>query len=277
MNTLLVYLYSFIRGSFLTLLFLLTSQNLMAQNTYLMSLTNGVKISSNSFEFDVLIKSDGENFELTSYQVALSLDAPVNGNSISFFFIDNSSEISNIPSAGIGLNNSDGNYELTFGSMPGSDIVTSQVKRVGRFRVETSESFGNDPGIDWDFSGNITTILTGHLYINITNPDNHFSDLSPTSVGSDETTINDFQLFQNYPNPFNPTTKISFNLKDGGNVSLTVYNALGEMVTDLVSGYLNSGKHEIVFNAANLASGIYFYRLAAGNEFTDFKKMILMK
>ncbi|MBN1212838.1 MAG: DUF4397 domain-containing protein [candidate division Zixibacteria bacterium] len=85
-----------------------------------------------------------------------------------------------------------------------------------------------------------------------------------------------FGLNQNYPNPFNPSTIISFNLPTAANVNLTVYNLLGQQVTTLVNESISAGQHQVEFNASNLASGIYFYKLDAGS-FSDTKKMILLK
>jgi hypothetical protein len=90
-----------------------------------------------------------------------------------------------------------------------------------------------------------------------------------------------FALIQNYPNPFNPTTKISFNLAVDSKVSLTVYNLLGQEITKLANGNYSAGIHEVTFNATNLNSGVYFYRLTAtgnnGQSFASVKKMILTK
>jgi hypothetical protein len=85
-----------------------------------------------------------------------------------------------------------------------------------------------------------------------------------------------YSLSQNYPNPFNPSTNISFAIPQNGFVSLKVYNMLGKEVATLVNGNLNAGAHNYNFNASNLASGMYFYKLEAGN-FTETKKMILVK
>jgi hypothetical protein len=83
-------------------------------------------------------------------------------------------------------------------------------------------------------------------------------------------------LEQNYPNPFNPSTIISYSLPKTSNVSLKVYNVLGELIATLVNIIQLKGMYEIVFDAANLSSGIYFYRLQAG-EFTASHKMIFVK
>jgi len=85
-----------------------------------------------------------------------------------------------------------------------------------------------------------------------------------------------FELSQNYPNPFNPSTKISFSLPQTGHVSLKVYNALGQEVAQLINGVKEAGIHTIEFNAGNLNSGIYFYKLESGN-LNQVKKMMLVK
>ncbi len=88
--------------------------------------------------------------------------------------------------------------------------------------------------------------------------------------------VNQFELSQNYPNPFNPTTTISFTLPDAGNVKLSVYNLLGQEVQILVNGFMESGSHSVNFDASNLNSGIYLYKLEA-NGFTQTRKMTLIK
>jgi hypothetical protein len=87
---------------------------------------------------------------------------------------------------------------------------------------------------------------------------------------------NGFALSQNYPNPFNPTTNISFVLPQASDVKLTVFNILGQQVAVLSQGMYSSGMHTVNFNAANLASGTYIYRLEAGN-FVQVRKMLLLK
>jgi len=90
-----------------------------------------------------------------------------------------------------------------------------------------------------------------------------------------------FSLEQNYPNPFNPGTKIKFSLAADSKVTLTVFDVLGQEVANLIRGNLAAGSHEIYFNASNINSGVYFYRIDAtgvdGNNFTSVKKMILTK
>lgn len=85
-----------------------------------------------------------------------------------------------------------------------------------------------------------------------------------------------FKLEQNYPNPFNPTTNIAFNIPTASQVTLEVYNMLGQRVATLLNRQLSAGSHMVPFSAANLGSGIYIYRLTAGN-FVDTRRMTLIK
>ena len=86
----------------------------------------------------------------------------------------------------------------------------------------------------------------------------------------------EFKLYQNFPNPFNPSTVIKYQLPADVHVVLTIYDILGRQVSRLVDEAQKSGYYEIPFDASRLASGVYFYRLNAG-QFTDIKKMIIMK
>jgi hypothetical protein len=86
----------------------------------------------------------------------------------------------------------------------------------------------------------------------------------------------EFRLAQNYPNPFNPTTNISFSIPFASDVTLEVFNMQGQRVATLVNGMTNAGAHTVPFNAESLSSGIYMYRLTAGN-FSQTNKMMLVK
>ncbi|MDQ3020935.1 MAG: T9SS type A sorting domain-containing protein [Bacteroidota bacterium] len=85
-----------------------------------------------------------------------------------------------------------------------------------------------------------------------------------------------FSLSQNYPNPFNPTTKINYSLPVSNHVSLKIFDVLGKEVVNLVNQRQNAGAYSVEFNGGNLSSGVYFYRIDAG-EFTDIKRMVLIK
>jgi hypothetical protein len=86
----------------------------------------------------------------------------------------------------------------------------------------------------------------------------------------------EYQLSQNYPNPFNPSTTIEYSLPDQADVTVTIYDVLGNELEVLFSGIESAGNHKLDWNASNYASGIYFYRLSAGT-FNQVKKMLLLK
>ena len=121
--------------------------------------------------------------------------------------------------------------------------------------------------------------------ISLSNNESDWAGLWEAEIwGPDQTTKNelsdripaDFSLEQNYPNPFNPTTLIKFNIPSDQHVRLNVYNVIGELVTELVNRDYSAGNYAVEFNAADLPSGIYIYRLES-SSFTSVRKMILIK
>ena len=86
----------------------------------------------------------------------------------------------------------------------------------------------------------------------------------------------EFHLNQNYPNPFNPSTTIQFDLPKTGQVTLKVFNVLGEELATLVSNRLPAGSYSYEWDASSLASGVYLYRLQAG-DYVETRKMVMMK
>jgi hypothetical protein len=498
------------------LTFLIYAGFLNGQVSYEMSLKNAELVDQYTIEFDVFMKASSTSFELTSYQCAFSFHKTIkNGGNLTFSYINGSSGLSNAPTVGVGVKTEDGDAELAFASMPGSDMITATQVKVGRFRLQNSNPYGiytaRIINLTWDFSGTIETILTGTGFSNITVPANHISEIESFSmlnivqvtavdtinpiqnpmktidgkgfydgdvnskwvsqpapkwivynlgsqlivnllrfsfynfeqgreyiysvqvsndmnewtevvtndtsdliewtdklvnpvtaqyvklimhsnnqdqwailweteiwagdqsipveltsftglpdenkiilnwstasemnnmgfeiqrlqdkneelpewhvIGfisgsgtsaevqnysfSDENlvpgfysyrlkqidyngnfiysneievelinTLTDYQLFQNYPNPFNPETNIRFTLPRESKVKLAVFNILGEQVTELINSVMQQGKHEVSFNAINLASGVYLYRLDIENGFSDMRKMVLLR
>jgi hypothetical protein len=97
-----------------------------------------------------------------------------------------------------------------------------------------------------------------------------------TGVEDETISPNTYSLSQNYPNPFNPVTTIKYTLKDAGKVTLRVYDVLGRLVSTLVNDMQNQGSYTVNFDASNLASGMYIYKLESGS-FQAVKKMMLLK
>ena len=97
-----------------------------------------------------------------------------------------------------------------------------------------------------------------------------------TKVISKGSSVTEFKLKQNFPNPFNPTTTIIYALPTDELVVLKIYDILGREVTTLVNEIKQAGTYSVSFNASNLASGIYFYTISAGN-FHQTKKMLLIR
>ncbi|MBU0560342.1 MAG: T9SS type A sorting domain-containing protein [Bacteroidetes bacterium] len=101
-----------------------------------------------------------------------------------------------------------------------------------------------------------------------------------TSIGSSDVNSKRstpvLKLFQNYPNPFNPTTKIQYSMPAYGNVQVKVYDVLGKEIATLVNDNKQAGTYEVEFDASNLSSGIYFYKIESGINFY-IKKMILLR
>lgn len=91
-----------------------------------------------------------------------------------------------------------------------------------------------------------------------------------------ETSPNSYELNQNYPNPFNPSTNITYSIPESGDVTLEVFNIQGQRVATLVNGRQSAGSHMATFDASNLASGVYTYRLVSGN-YVEVRKMLLIK
>ena len=369
---------------YLSLMIIVLASTLTAAPKYIMQIENETLTDDCVIEFEVVIKSIEADFNLTSYQCSFSFNnEALDKEELEFSYIDGTSELSNPPSSAIGNKSFGENHHLTFASRAGNDVIPTEGKVIGKFRIENSKPIlAVNPNLFWDFDQINNTILTDELYRNIVNPDNHedlyfslsmnvvtldaakngsgielewettsnfnydgfeveraennggelewkvinyiqadLNSLNPTYeyidqyvndgsyfyrikevdlmgktiaysqrvkvdfnvvTGIDETLPREFSLNQNYPNPFNPSTKIKYSVPRESAVKVTVYNILGEMVTELVNEIKEAGYFEIDFNASNLNSGMYIYTIEASSigsdsKFTDVKKMMLVK
>jgi len=143
-------------------------------------------------------------------------------------------------------------------------------------------------------STDLSALVKGNIYINIHTFNHPGGEIRGQVIASDFDSVTSiltgvknvlgsnsipvkYELYQNYPNPFNPTTVVRYNIPAGGLVSLKVYDVLGREVATLVNKFQQAGNYNVEFNyAKQLSSGIYLYRLNAGN-FSQTKKMILLK
>ncbi len=153
----------------------------------------------------------------------------------------------------------------------GYDVSTKEM--VDSLKWINGEADELPRGIDFSSDGNIAYIgsfSTGTARIQkVVN-----SGVGVKEIG--EGVPSSFELSQNYPNPFNPTTVINFSIPKSDFVSVKVYNTLGQEVAELVNSVKSAGNYEVTFDASNLTSGMYIYKIQSGN-FTDTKKMMLLK
>ena len=132
------------------------------------------------------------------------------------------------------------------------------------YTFDANNNLSEELGQDWNGSTWVNTLKRSYAYIPI------------TAVNEDLSFVNSYSLSNNFPNPFNPTTTIQYTISSRQFVQLKVYDVLGIEIETLVNEEKSAGKYELNWNAANLPSGVYFYRLQA-RDFMQTKKMILLK
>ena len=164
---------------------------------------------------------------------------------------------------------------LGIGTSTGIKILTGEVVQSAKFTGATTKTFTltapNTPG-------SITIYCTG---AGGSNPPNWNHGTSVTvnvvsGINPIEEVVHSYSLSQNFPNPFNPTTTISFGIPKAGLVNISVYDITGKFVNELVNSELSAGKYNTAWDASSLASGVYFYKIQAG-DFIEMKKMTLLK
>lgn len=174
-----------------------------------------------------------------------------------------------------------GNYQIVFGyrcfyDTPKEQYINVNGVRVDTLRFEGSSSAWLELNSDVDLIQGENTIQMqlywGYMYLDYLAVPNGIV----SAVDDNDEIPLSFSLQQNYPNPFNPVTNIRYSLANSEHVKLSVYDVLGRKVVELVNEEQSAGEHNIQFTAESLASGIYFYRIEAGN-FVRVNKMMLLK
>ncbi len=162
----------------------------------------------------------------------------------------------------------------------GYDITTIKYGILGAKQWETSFSgseVDQPAGISIDNTGNLYVVGTAKRFLNDDLDMVLLKYISTVGIQQISGEVpSEFTLSQNYPNPFNPVTNIKFSIPKQGNVKLVVFDISGREVAELVNENLSAGIYNYDFNASHLSSGAYFYKLVS-NEFTEVKKMILVK
>jgi hypothetical protein len=165
----------------------------------------------------------------------------------------------------------------------GEDVVVELFK--GESSVGIIDTTASTGAYKWDIDFSLATGPDYTIKIYSRNDDKLYDvsdasfsviDTITNSIDNDLIEVNSYNLYQNYPNPFNPSTRIKFTLLKSEEVTLAVYNILGQVVKLLVNQNMDAGHHEVEFNAQELSSGIYYYRIEAG-EFQDVKKMVFLQ
>ncbi|MBL1212580.1 MAG: PQQ-binding-like beta-propeller repeat protein [Ignavibacteriae bacterium] len=139
---------------------------------------------------------------------------------------------------------------------------------IEEYEFDASPAIGSDGTLYIGLNG--STLLSDHKQNLIAIKDD------PTLIVSDDPLPAEYNLHQNYPNPFNPQTVIKYQIPNEGTVSLKVYDVLGKELKTLVNEFQSQGTYNVKFDASNLPSGIYIYRLTAG-KYSESKKMMLIK
>jgi hypothetical protein len=145
-------------------------------------------------------------------------------------------------------------YKLDFGNLTGTKSV--------RLKITASNNFNGNCLLTESYTDMI------HRGLSKTNIEHIFFD--------EILSVTEYELGQNFPNPFNPSTKISYQIPKAGLVTLKIYDLLGKEIATLVNEQQNEGRYEVKFDASLLASGVYIYKLQAG-DFVFSKKMIILK
>lgn len=158
----------------------------------------------------------------------------------------------------------------------GQPLAYSFLSSAANMSITADGAFSWAPTVDQSGKSFVVTVQVTDGLLTVSTTQVITASSTITDVEDIGSVPTDFNLMQNYPNPFNPTTTIRFALPKESSVRLTVFNILGQEVASLVQGTMTAGFHKVDFDASKLTSGMYIYRIEAGN-FVSVKKMVLMK
>ena len=174
-----------------------------------------------------------------------------------------------------GNGSSGANYiNTTFDDSASLSITQGSPPYTGSYRPQNPLSQFNNQPASWNWilrvfdthTGNQGSLVSWCILLQLKNI---------VSVSEQNTPLK-YELSQNYPNPFNPVTRISYSIAENAKVKLSVFDILGKEVKILVNEKQSAGNYEVIFNASDLTSGVYFYQLRT-NNFVQTKKLVLLK
>lgn len=215
-------------------------------------------------EINSLSKTD--SFSVTDY--GFGKDIFVDKNSSNIYFLGSSGEVVSLNLETKETSLVIGTDDLVYAYGYGYDYVNNT-----HYRLDAKDFAANGSLVIYDSEGNVlntyeTSIAPRRVVFKYNG--------EITGVEDDEEIATSYELNQNYPNPFNPTTTINFSIPKASNVTIKVYNSIGQQVAELINSELGAGSHNINFNASNLSSGVYYCRIQSGS-FTATRKMMLVK
>ena len=244
---------------------------------------SGTIYSGNSINVGLLINTDGIDLGDYSMDMEITTNDPVHPLMVVPITMTVSSEVP-VELVSFNAEMVDGNVVLNWSTATETNNNGFQIEKREKSNVKGQTEFSS---VGFVTGKGTTTEKTFYSYSDKNEKPGTYSyrlkqiDFDGTFSYSSEVEIEvtgpkDFALYQNYPNPFNPSTTIKFALPIKTNLSLSVYNTLGEKVAEIFNGEMEKGYHEMMFNASGLSSGIYFYKIESEN-YSATKKLMLLK
>lgn len=257
------------------------------QSKFRISIVNLNSTSERELEFDIVLYNISESKDLIRYsagQYVLLIDPQIaNGGDLTYSILN-----SDLPDLLSPVNASVSGNQLRLAcNMPqinNTPEISDKGILIARMKLETSaRKFSSDPlHLGWTDGNSIfrtkICVNDGETVREIADSEIEFTGINSekNNISSSADFPKEFSLAQNFPNPFNPVTKISFEIPASGFVNLKIYDITGREISSLVNENLNAGTYNVQFDGAGYASGVYFYKITAGN-FSEIRKMFLIK